>query len=480
MQIVHKSRVFENMGKTRTVQNLGGLLGKSSHYLGSVVHLYKDLQMTMLTQGLRNVFYNKAKDANSLTPIESNCVEWEVVVDYIKEIEIVSAITGNGANGQRVQITTREEYYQPCDTFALDNQQHLFVHRRLQRTGNGATVYEVSLAGDGTGVIDVRYASKGSSTRYKSNFFPELSERGYVKYHKNTEFHRNYISKQRTGDSYSSAYAAKMTYMEYMKPGKGDRAKPEKAYAQMNSVEKDCMDHLMYSREQSLMTSYSNYDVNGKCHLQDDQGRDIPMGDGVLRQIERYAQFMSYSILTEDLLISILQSATARCVEPVGNVLAAVVTEKFWNDFQRAAKTMVTLRSISDGGWFYSKETRDGKPKKLKIGATINSYEFGGNYINIMPSRQLSRQYKDQGYAVFMDTGADIQTERANVEYFTIKGQEIITGHLEGLGGRDGKTSGSIATSVEGSSYHMTTQGGAVAFKPWASYLVYESKASAF
>jgi hypothetical protein len=53
---------------------------------------------------------------------------------------------------------------------------------------------------------------KGRTTRFRSNYHPELSVRGYVKYQFNTETHRNYLFKHRSSDVQSAEYSASQEF----------------------------------------------------------------------------------------------------------------------------------------------------------------------------------------------------------------------------------------------------------------------------
>jgi hypothetical protein len=61
------------------------------------------------------------------------------------------------------------------------------------------------------GIPDASMLKKGRTTRFRSNYHPELS-RGYVKYQFNTETHRNYLSKHRSSDVQSAEYSASQEF----------------------------------------------------------------------------------------------------------------------------------------------------------------------------------------------------------------------------------------------------------------------------
>jgi hypothetical protein len=119
----------------------------------------------------------------------------------------------------------------------------------------------------------------------------------------------------------------------------------------------------------------------------------------------------------------------------------------------------------------YSKEKG-----KIKVGAEFDSYTIQGNTIVFIPDRALSQEFDQYGYGIFLDTTADLKTGRPGLATFTLEGNEMVDGYREGLGGRDGKTSGgSIATGVHGSEYHIIGYSCAVVFNPYKSFIVKEN-----
>ena len=93
-----------------------------------------------------------------------------------------------------------------------------------------------------------------------------------------------------------------------------------------------------------------------------------------------------------------------------------------------------------------------------------------------MPDRSLSQTYPDYGFAVFLDTSADMKSGRPGIASFTLKGAEMTTGFVAGLGGRTGRESGgNIATGVHGSEYHILGYSCTVVFNPYRSFILKEN-----
>jgi hypothetical protein len=468
MKVVDRATVVQHLGDTKTVQNFGTLLGTKPHKLGTVVTMYKNLALSTLTDALKNVYYNPKKDSNSYTPINSMVIEWQIDVNFIKKVKIVGTISGNGTNKNVESIVLAERYYDKNDTFTLENKQQLLVVAPPKKLSQTRWEYKVVLVGnDYSKQINTAYAAAGKDTRYRSNYHPELSERGYSKFISNTETHRNYLSRQRASVSWSSDFA--LHEEVYLQMGKNE--KDSNAYFKMNKKEKECLDTFLISREQNCLFSETNYDVNGRCLDQDDHGRDIPMGDGVIAQIERYCDKFAYSMLTVEVLDDVLAAMRQKSETPTGNIYAVICNERFYDQVGKLMTADLRFISSANGAYFFSKAANG----KVSVGAEFDTYTFQGNTITFMPDRVLSQEYPEGGYGIFLDTGADLSSGRPNVAMFTLQGSEMISGTLVGMGGVSGTASGEVATSVAGSQYHLLGYSGVVVFNPYRSFIIQES-----
>jgi hypothetical protein len=469
MKIVDRNTVVQHLSDTKTVQNFGTLLGSKPHKLGTVVTMYPELAISTLTDALKNVYYNPKKDSNSFSPINSMCIQWDIDVNLIKKVRIAGTISGDGAGKNPETIVMAERYYDKNDTFTLENKQMLFVIAPPRLLAQNRWEYRVILVGnDPNKSINLEFAAAGKDTRYRSNYHPELSERGYTKFMANSETHRNYISRQRASTSWSGDFAIQEEI--FIQTGKDNKSTA--SYYKMNKKEKECMDSFLLSREQNCIFSETNYDENGKCLDQDTHGRDIPMGDGVIPQIERFCDKFSYSILTSDVFNEVMSAMREKSDREIGNNYAVVCNARLWDQVGTALMNDLRFQAQNDGSYFYSKQAGG----DVKVGASFSAYTFQGNTITFMPNRALSQEYPDHGYGIFLDTGSDLASGRPNIAMFTLAGSEMISGNLVGMGGVSGNTSGEISTSVHGSQYHLLGYSGAVVFNPYKSFLLEEAR----
>ncbi len=468
MKVVDRKTVIHNMGETRTVQHFNQLLGDKPHKLGLVATMYPELAITVLTDALKNIYYKPKSGQDNFTPINAMAIQWDIDVNYIHKVYIVSHTGGPspGVNKVPFTITLNQKYYDKNDTFTLENKQQLMVIAPPVQGGVKAWDHTVVLVGnDYSKYIDERFLTKGRYTRFRSNYFPELSERGYSKYLSNTETHRNHMSRHRASESVSADY--KIREKVYLEVAKKDGLE----YYKMHQHEKDTMDTFMMARNNSCIFSETNFDVNGKCMDQDEQGRDIPMGDGIIPQIERYCDKFLYSQLSSTVLDDVMNSMVEKSDRPTGNTYVVVCNERLYQQFGRIMKDDYRFASPNDASYMYSKE----KGGKVKTGAEFASYTFQGNTITFMPDRALSQEYDNYGYGIFLDTSADLKTGKPNLASFTLEGSEMIEGYVNGMGGQDGKSSGTVSTGVHGSQYHILGYSAAVLFNPYKSFILKEN-----
>jgi len=468
MRIIDQSTVHQNISDTVTIQNMGTMLGNKPHMLNTVVTMYDHLSITTLTEALINVYYNKKQAPNSFTPINSMSMQWKVNPNKIKRVKIVGDISGAGVGKLPVSIKLEEKYFNKHDVFALENGQMLRVTRKPVKLTTKVWDYTVVITGNSlTRGINLAFAAKGKSTRYISNHHPEMSTKGYRRYTTNTELHRNYLTLHREEIEYSgSAAILQDVYLL-----QGDDLKNKDAYCKLNEKEKMCLDAFLETRENSSLFSETNYDINGKCLDQEEDGRDIPMGDGVITQIERCCNKYSFSVLTADIFDNVMQSMRDQSTKSKGNIYAVICNERLYTLVGRLMRSGLNFMPNGEGASFYSKAAGD----TVKVGGDFNSYTFQGNTLNFMPDRSLSSWKPNGAYGIFLDTSADTVTGSPNVSMFTLEGADLISGNLHGMGGDNGKSSGVVSSMTHGGAYGLMGYSGAVIFNPYAAFILEEA-----
>ena len=247
------------------------------------------------------------------------------------------------------------------------------------------------------------------------------------------------------------------------------------------TVEKQCFDDFMYQRNNNTLFGVSNHDENGRCLIQTADGRDIPMGDGIITQVERYAEKFQYSVLTESIMVDIIQNMNTKAQTIQGNSYVLICNTRFYDHFQAAMREIFKQVQPTDT-IFYSKTEGNIRinANEIEVGATFMTYIYGGNRITVMPDKAIDDEYGRKGYGIMMDITQDLQNGKPAIEQFTLEGADMITGTLRGLGGTDGKTSGEVSTMLHGSGYAIMGYSGVAVYNPYRSFIIQEGRLSEF
>jgi hypothetical protein len=213
MRVVELNHV-QSGADTKTMMDLGSVVSLKPEMSKAIVSLYPGLTMQKLTEQLGAVWNKSPKN---LKEIESFAFEWLIKTNQIPRIRISEDVNETIDALQEFPVILEKKYYDPHDTFETENEQQYYVKRPAERLADGKYRYWVQLVSGNRGAkANTTYLRKGMTTKYVSNYHPELSERGYNKFMFNIEKHRNYISRHRVGDSFSGDFSSlKKVYMEH-------------------------------------------------------------------------------------------------------------------------------------------------------------------------------------------------------------------------------------------------------------------------
>lgn len=456
MREVNLSMV-RNGADTKTMMDLGKVIEMKPHLSRTIVTMYPNLSLSNLTEALGRVYSKESVRGKRLQEIDSFSFEWMIKKNQIPTIEFAEDCNETGEGGAEVRAILKQKYYDPHDTFKLDNGQLLYVKRPGRMLATDKWEYWVRLvSSDLKKRIDVRYMRRGSKTRYVSNYHPELSERGYSKFMFNLDKHRNYISRHRHGDSFSGDFASlRNKYMEHA----GMMFK-------MNEFDKDLLDQFYFTREWNMIWGQSNFDVFGKCLITEQDGRPIPMGDGLIAQIERFCGQQRYSVLTKRVLDQCIEDVVSKMEKKTGNTIVVLCNFKMYVQVQHLLDSILAERATD--AYFYSVED-----KKVAVGAEYNAYKFAGNTLVFTENEAITTEYENQGFGIFFD-GGNFDGE-PNVSMVTLEGRQLIRGVLKGMGGTSGRENGDIATTVDGSRIEYLGYSGIKVANPYAAHILKEN-----
>jgi hypothetical protein len=268
----------------------------------------------------------------------------------------------------------------------------------------------------------------------------------------------------RTDISYSTKYKDMEDSYIKIGEGKGDKCESETIY-RLDPMRKNLIDNFMLAREQMLLLAKGNVNIDGKATISDrNTSRQIPIGEGLIPQLERFCSKQVVAKVTLDTFHNIISQMSLKAENPTGNHYVFAANEPMWAIFNKTIfKFLADMKT--DGALFYSKDNGIG----YKVGATFTSYEWAGNTISFTVNRALTREY-NMPFAMCIDfTG---QKGQAPINLYTFKGKDFILNTLQGVGEKDGE----VSTLVSGSA--MTVQGYAsiAVTNPYRSFLLYSTE----
>lgn len=466
MRISGFSTTRPNMPSTRTFEDFSKFLGTNPARLGIVSTLYDQYTATHLTEALMNT-YTVEKGKKGFQSINSFLIEWDIQVNKIKRLPIIAAPEGTGVNAGDIKFYFGENYYQKYDTFIVEKtRQQFFVVNRPQRLRDNCWLviarildndYDSTLDDGGNASNMVGWA-----TRFVTNYMPELHAEGYTKYQSNCEKMRTYIATHRCDVDMSAMY--KPMEDVFIQIGKGEKDDP---VYKMNTAEKDCLDSFMEARGNALIWGKSNMDENGKPKIYDEDGRPIVSGDGLIAQIERFATKFVFSKLNISYFEKAMQAMVAKSEKPQGNKYMIVCNTAFYNEWQRVMGAWIKDRH-TDGTFLYSKASNG----YVDLGATYESYTWGGNTITVKLDRCFDVEFPTRKYGIILDLTADAATGKPALAMFTFKGGQFMTNRILGVGGASGLASGEVSSPVAGQKLVNWGYAGIAVFNPYRSVIM--------
>ena len=457
------------MSDTRTYEDFSKFLGERPHRLGVVSRLYPELTATFLTESLRNIFYGETKKASGFQNIDSTYFEWEVETNYIKRIPFAAVPVEDGADGSEIEMIFPENYYQLHEIFKIEKtgQQCFVVARPVRKSDREWSVMVRLLDDDYSSILDKDGCQIGDTTRFIGNAKPELHDTGFVKYQSNIEKMRNYMTTVRVDDSYSSKYA--LMEDTFIKIGKGENqgCLTEKIY-KLDPMKKNLIENFLYARENMILLAKGTVGVDGKSTLADrSTGRPIYIGDGMIPQIERFASKYAANKVTINTFHTIISTMVEKAEKPTGNHFSFIVNERMWAIVQRVLGDYLANRH-TDESYIWS---RGGEGKYIKVGATFDAYEWGGNTVSFKVDRTLSREFPEP-YALCIDLTTGKTSTQPPVAMYSLKGKDYIFNEVLGVGGRSGGDSGVVSTPVAGGMMTIHGYAGIAVYNPYRSFIL--------
>lgn len=189
----------------------------------------------------------------------------------------------------------------------------------------------------------------------------------------------------------------------------------------------------------------------------------IVIGDGLVNQVERFADKFAYSKMTTDVMDEMMSSMRQKSSKSIGNKYVVIANEKLWDDIQRSLKHYLKDWR-TNGTTFFSKEGGN-----VNIGATFDTYTFAGNEVTFMVDKAMSLEYSDKPYGICIDLTADMVSGKPAMAMYSLKGKEFNRNVLRGVGSIGGEE---ISSPVAASRIVMTGYSSVVVFSPHRSFVI--------
>lgn len=152
--------------------------------LGLVSSLYEQYTATYLTESLMNIYTLEKEGKNKFQNINSFVVEWDLNVNFIKRIPFLAVPNENGKNGTDIIFHFPENYYQRNDVMVIEGsrQQVIFLSRPVRRSDRDWEIVGKLQDSDYAAELDKDACQPGMTTRFLTNYQPEMHTEGYTKY----------------------------------------------------------------------------------------------------------------------------------------------------------------------------------------------------------------------------------------------------------------------------------------------------------
>lgn len=197
----------------------------------------------------------------------------------------------------------------------------------------------------------------------------------------------------------------------------------------------------------------------------------IYIGDGIIPQIERFASKYAFGKLTVDVFQTVISMLNEKAEKPTGNKYMFICNERMWSLVQTTLGSFLFQFRNESGSYMWSKKAED----YLSVGATFNSYIFGGNEITFKVDRTFTREYgTTKAYCMALDLTADASEGTPAMEMFTLKNGAFISNKYLGVGGENGLTSGVVSSPVAASKLINWGYAGVAVYNPYRAFILSE------
>jgi hypothetical protein len=463
-----------------TLPELAKVFNQAPNMAAKTIRLFPHNAISFFTEGLGEIYNISAKSDNFIG-VNKREYKWKIRGHRTPKIRLAVRVTGGaitaggvvGANSQDFIVAFDSSYYNPNDIVKLEDQSLMFINTEGAFMSQDVYEYSCSInTNNPLETINTSFLVAGKTSGLNGNAYPELSDKGYISSAATMEEHINFLTKVRYDYSWSADAAATKFLIEDTVQLNGKSVKQNMI---TDKLFMDAMETYHFNKEMELIYGRTTVDERGRCWKQDKKGQDIVKGSGILEQMHASSK-QTYTTMTIGLIEDILMDMSLRMPKRTGNTILLTTGMQGYKEWGRL------MREEHKGSWSHAADqyvrTKNGK---IELGAEYNAFTFQGNRMivsvnNVFDHPANVSELDDEGRflesskLLFID--ASSYDGVRNIQMIAKDGRSFITGDLDGVGGQDGKTSGKVATPLDGSSKIIIGTMGLILHNPYSSYLL--------
>jgi hypothetical protein len=469
-----------NSAKTATLRELDKLFTQAPNMAAKTIRLYPQNSLSMFTEGLGEI-YNINEKSDNFMSINKNGYKWKIRGHQVPKVKFATRVTGGamssgtdyGANGATFIVAFASSTYNPHDIVKLEDGSLIFINSSPVFIAEGVYEYVAQVnAGTLAATVSGAYMVAGKTTGPAGNAYPELSDKGYITAAVAGEEHINYLTKVRYDWEWSADAAATKYLIEDTVQINGKSVRQNYVTDQLFM---NAMEQYHFKKEMELIYGRTTMDERGRCFKQDEKGQDVVKGDGLIAQMSDSSK-QTYTKLTIGMLEDILADMSLKMAKRTGNTILLTTGMQGYKEFGRL------MRAEHKGSWAQPADNYvKSKNGKLQLGAEYNAFEFQGNKIVVNVNNTFDHPANVSGTdsqgrflesSKFLFIDASSYDGVKNIQMIAKNGRSFVTGELDGVGGQDGKTSGKVATPLDGSAKIIIGTMGLILHNPYSSYML--------
>lgn len=394
-------------------------------------------------------------------------VKWLLKGSPMRKGRIVNnagiGVTPGVGNSQFTVIVDTNFFGINDDLWLSDNRTTVHVRDR-RNAGSGRWAYDLVINTPSAATfVDPNLLAVGAELSFLHTSFPTFSEDASEKTTYD-EWHTNYCGIQRAKTTISGSARHTRVLIEH----NGTRLWETRQNLEM-------IQRWGHMVENQMLWARSTMDENGRCGVQDNQGRDIVMGDGVVAQGDASLKY-TYNQLSSRTLELVLRDLDLMSTGHANIDIAAICGINFYMDFQR----LMTDVFRESPHVLYVGGSGD---KGSGVRSNFSFYEIGGLRLHLFRNKRMDGNFHANSYdvlgnsnlsssAFFVSLG-NTTGANANIVPFTLGNEQgdrrYVRRVVNGMTGSGAKAGGDILASspVDGAQTHILSEIGVLVRNPF-------------